>query len=85
MNKDPTNTLFVGRPTVHLHIADKHLLQFTASLLSGGFVSFTPAALHLLTYIKMSSSCTTMLTMMMQIAVDLLSLLLRCYGRRLWS
>lgn len=33
-------------------------------------VSFTPAALHLLTYIKMSSSCTNMLTTVMQVAAD---------------
>lgn len=60
-----------GGFTVHLQIADEELLQFTASPLPGGLVSFTPAALHLLTYIKMSTSCTIMLTTVMQIAADL--------------
>lgn len=62
----------VGSLAVHLHMAGEHLLQFTASLLPGGLVSFTPPAPHLLTYIKMSSSCTNMLTVMMQIGADLL-------------
>lgn len=58
---------FVGELILDLHIAGDHLLQFTASPLPGGLMSFTPAALHLLTYIKMSSSCTIMLTTVMQI------------------
>lgn len=59
------------------------LLLFTASRLHGSLVSFTPAALHLLTYIKQSSSCTNMLTRLTQTVAGLV--FLWCYVRKIWS